>query len=678
MKSYFLLGCLMAVAGITLNSCSDDDVTINDSSILTQVETGAADVSATSATVYGKILDLGAMTPARYQVGVIYSTSPEPTVGGTRQPGELDADGNLTATITGLTKDVTYFYAAYVTLQGVVTEYGEVKQFTTTDALVATADAAAISDVGVTLGGTLTDVDDMLHGSSNANLAYGILLSTENSADDLQKWNRYEVTGSTNSYTCKLSGLMPSTTYRYAAFMELNGTPYYGTVKTFTTSETAIEWVDMGLSVLWAGVNLGASAPEETGGLYGYGDLGGLKRSVDNGDYARGDISGRDADPAKAANAGRMPTRAEFNDLFNYCNPEQYVLNGVQGWKFTARNGNTIFLPATGVRNGEEISGTDKGAYWTGNAYSTHDNYAVAASLSADAAQFETAPRYSGLALRPVKDKEMEGMAFNPYLIGTGDLENNGNYRIQIYNMYGGEPAVNPSDIHFTDEISVTFSISGITSTSPHQAYIGFAAADWSFQNWEYKEGEGVVINGDGTYTVKLKGAAANAAVFVIDIKGLSADCGGADGIIANVLSIKTDDWGSLLPFVPALVGMGDLENNGNYRFQIFNMYGGDPAIEASLIKFSRKIAVTFRISGISSSADHEAYIGYATSDWSFQNWEYKEGQGAMVNGDGTYTVSLLGSAADAAVFVVDIKGLSADCGGAYGISSEVLAIRAE
>ena len=144
-----------------------------------------------------------------------------------------------------------------------VTEYGEVKQFTTTDALVATADAAAISDVGVTLGGTLTDVDDMLHGSSNANLAYGILLSTENSADDLQKWNRYEVTGSTNSYTCKLSGLMPSTTYRYAAFMELNGTPYYGTVKTFTTSETAIEWVDMGLSVLWAGVNLGASAPED-------------------------------------------------------------------------------------------------------------------------------------------------------------------------------------------------------------------------------------------------------------------------------------------------------------------------------------------------------------------------------------------------------------------------------
>ena len=679
MKPYILLGCILAAAStVTLSGCNDDDTIIYENSILSKVETGSADVTATAATVHGTVLDLSSMTPSRYQVGVVYSTSSNPLAAGNRQPGAIDADGNMTATITGLTKDITYYYATYVSLQGIVTEYGEVKQFTTTDALVATADAVSINDAGATLGGTLSDVDDLL-GSANGTLVYGLLLAPENASDDFRKWNRQELSGDSNSFTYELKGLMPSTTYRYTAFMELNGTPYYGTVKTFTTATTAIEWVDMGLSVLWAGVNLGATAPEQTGGLYGYGDLYGLNRSIDNSDYADGNISGRDADPAKTADAGRLPSQAEFNDLFKYCNPEQYVLNGVAGWKFTAANGNSIFLPATGVRNGEEITATDKGAYWTGNAYSTHSDYAMAASLSASGARMETAPRHSGLALRPVKDKETEGMAFNPYLIGTGDLEGNGNYRIQIYNMYGGgDPAVNPADIHFTDEISVTFSISGISSKAPHQAYIGFAAADWSFQNWEYKEGQGTIVNGDGTYTVRLKGAATNAAVFVVDIKDLSKDCGGADGITATVLSIKTDDWGRLIPFVPAMVGSGDLEGNGNFRMQLFNMYGGNPAIEASQINFRNKIAVTFSISGISSKTPHQAYIGYATSDWSFQNWEYKEGQGAIVNGDGTYTVSLNGSAKDAAVFVVDIKDLSKDCGGADGIKAEVLSVRAD
>ena len=102
------------------------------------------------------------------------------------------------------------------------------------------------------------------------------------------------------------------------------------------------------------------------------------------------------------------------------------------------------------------MTDNETGAYWTGNAYTTHNDYAVAATLSGSSAKLGTAPRHSGLALRPVKDKETEGIAFNPYLIGTGDLEGNGNYRIQIYNMYGGEPAVDGADIHFTDSNGMT------------------------------------------------------------------------------------------------------------------------------------------------------------------------------------------------------------------------------
>ena len=161
MKPYILLGCLLATATVTLSSCNDDDTTVYENSIISRVETGTADVTATAAVIHGTVRDLSSMTPSRYQVGVIYSTTPDPTTGGTRQSGALDADGNMTATITGLTKDVTYYYATYVSLQGIVTEYGEVKQFTTSDALVATAEAASVTDFGATLGGTLSEVNDL-------------------------------------------------------------------------------------------------------------------------------------------------------------------------------------------------------------------------------------------------------------------------------------------------------------------------------------------------------------------------------------------------------------------------------------------------------------------------------------------------------------------------------------
>lgn len=43
--------------------------------------------------------------------------------------------------------------------------------------------------------------------------------------------------------------------------------------------------VDLGLSVKWASFNVGASKPEEYGGLYGWGDVTGRKTSTDNDQY---------------------------------------------------------------------------------------------------------------------------------------------------------------------------------------------------------------------------------------------------------------------------------------------------------------------------------------------------------------------------------------------------------
>ena len=88
--------------------------------------------------------------------------------------------------------------------------------------------------------------------------------------------------------------------------------------------------VDLGLSVCWAGWNVGASSPEEYGDYYAWGE------TIDKSDYTEdsyqyyngsdyvnigSNISGTRYDVARAQWGGswRMPTNAEFEELINRC-----------------------------------------------------------------------------------------------------------------------------------------------------------------------------------------------------------------------------------------------------------------------------------------------------------------------------------------------------------------------
>lgn len=683
MRKNIFYYALSFVAAVFMTACNDDDVTINQEPIIKAIETGNVDVTATTATVYGHVSDLSSQNADRYSVGAVFSVNEDPTVNGNKQVGSVDDNGDITAELTGLQDGVTYYYATYVTLQDKLTYYGEVKSFVTTDAVIATAEAAAVNPVSAKLGGTMNGVNDMLESESSA-LVYGVVLSTEQDESAVKKGLRILGSGTTNSFSIDVKNLLPSTEYYFASFMELDGNTFYGDVKHFKTEAQEIEYVDMGLSVLWANCNLGSMSPEEMGGLYGYGDISGLNRSTNLSDYvAAENIVASANDICINAIDGRMPTEAEFNELISNCKPEPAEQNGVKGYKFTARNGNALFLPLAGLREGEEVNDEgNAGAYWTGSIY-RHNDYAYALSLS-DKAELKQALRYQGLSIRPVKAVETEGIKFDNYKLVYGDLENNGNFRIEMYNAYGDtgkDPGFDINELNFKKCISVTFTISGISSTDSHEAYVGFASSDWSFSNWGYKEGEGCIVNGDGTYTVKLNGKANGANVFVVDIKGLSNACGGADGITATINKIVPDDWGTRIPFDNYKLVAGDLENNGKYRIELFNAYGDtgkDPGFDINLLKFEKCIGVTFTIKGITATGDFKANIGFASSDWSFSNWGYNEGEGCIVNGDGTYTVSLNGAATGANVFVVDIEGLAAANGGTDGIVSTIDAVRVE
>lgn len=151
--------------------------------------------------------------------------------------------------------------------------------------------------------------------------------------------------------------------------------------------------VDLGLSVKWATYNVGAESPEDYGDYYAWGEVK-VKNSYSwstykwcNGYYNEltkyctksryGLVDNKTAldlldDAAHVKwrsgshNRWRMPTKDEMQELIDDCDWEWTTLRGVEGHKVTGPNGNFIFLPAAGYRNGEEIfhCGTN-GYYWT-------------------------------------------------------------------------------------------------------------------------------------------------------------------------------------------------------------------------------------------------------------------------------------------------------------------------
>ena len=130
--------------------------------------------------------------------------------------------------------------------------------------------------------------------------------------------------------------------------------------------------VDLGLSVRWAGWNLGASTPEEYGNLYYWGDSTGTASSgpTSINIYDFDDICGSEYDIARTqlGKYWRMPTAKEFMELRDKCKITWTTYQKIGGYKITGPNGNNIFLPAVGIKNGQNIENRGSIAYyWTGS-----------------------------------------------------------------------------------------------------------------------------------------------------------------------------------------------------------------------------------------------------------------------------------------------------------------------
>ena len=165
-------------------------------------------------------------------------------------------------------------------------------------------------------------------------------------------------------------------------------------VANFATYIGGHEYVDLGLpsGTLWSTCNVGANVPEDYGDYFAWGETQ-LKSTYDwstyqycngsdntltkycsNSRYGNNGFTDDlttllpedDAATANWGNGWRMPTKQEWQELYNNTTVTWITRNGVDGSLFTASNGNSLFLPAAGYYDGGSLYSENwDGNYWS-------------------------------------------------------------------------------------------------------------------------------------------------------------------------------------------------------------------------------------------------------------------------------------------------------------------------
>ena len=179
-------------------------------------------------------------------------------------------------------------------------------------------------------------------------------------------------------------------------------------------------YVDLGLpsGLKWATCNVGANAPEDYGYYFAWGEV--EPKITYNWDtykyYDDSNLTKYTSNDSKTVldpeddvatvnwgGAWRMPTKAEQDELRNNCTWDWITQNGVNGYKVTGPNGNSIFLPAAGSMH---VGGLDAdgswGYYWSSSLNTGNPNVAYRVYFYSDYVDWYNYTRYYGFTVRPV------------------------------------------------------------------------------------------------------------------------------------------------------------------------------------------------------------------------------------------------------------------------------------
>lgn len=164
-------------------------------------------------------------------------------------------------------------------------------------------------------------------------------------------------------------------------------------------------------------MNVGASAPEEAGQYFSWGNTDGHTQG-DGYEFTQArynntpgvELTGnipisQDAARVNMGGSWRMPTKADFKELYDNCTSVWTTINGVAGRLFTSNiNGNTIFLPAAGLYDGTElVSPGEQGDYWS-SSYDSPTSAFILYASSEEVIDRDNSERYCGIPIRAVQD----------------------------------------------------------------------------------------------------------------------------------------------------------------------------------------------------------------------------------------------------------------------------------
>ena len=306
----------------------------------------------------------------------------------------------------------------------------------------------------------ITDESALIEASVNVEISkynsvnFGVMYSTY--LEDINFRNGNEEFASYmngKEYEVEITSLSPDTKYYYCAYLVLNGIQReFGQIKEFTTlpanegsedeggseGEGGTEdegdgkvngyaYVDLGLSVKWATMNVGATSPEDYGDYFAWGetepkeeynwstykwcdgDYNNMTKYCSSSDFGIVDNKTKlepedDAATVNWGGAWRMPTKEEQVELIIECNWTLDTMNGVDGYTVTGPNGNSIFLPMPGYffdTNVEDVG--INGTYWSSELKSDYSSQAYVIDMynDGDISLFANS-RYYGLSIRPV------------------------------------------------------------------------------------------------------------------------------------------------------------------------------------------------------------------------------------------------------------------------------------
>ena len=187
-------------------------------------------------------------------------------------------------------------------------------------------------------------------------------------------------------YKHQLYNLEKGKKYYYKAYLINNSETVYGEVKEFSTLKDPYngrEYVDLGLpsGLKWATCNSGAGSPEEYGNYLNF----------------------EEAKDATWGGNWRCPTKSEWEELKSNCAWTWTTKDGVKGYEVVGSNGNSIFLPAAGYRDGSSLSAVgNAGGYWSSTPYPYNSEGAYYLQFDSSGQIMKGRLRYCGLSVRLV------------------------------------------------------------------------------------------------------------------------------------------------------------------------------------------------------------------------------------------------------------------------------------